>query len=106
NHVGNFCSAPIIADTKNDRVMFQSSFYYLGHFSRFIRPGATRILCASRHHDLEATGFLNPDGSVAVVVLNRTDKARKFRLELGGQSGRAEIPAHAISTFLSFNAGH
>jgi glucosylceramidase len=103
NHVGNFCSAPILADTKNDRLIFQSSYYYLGHFSRFITPGAVRVACVS---ELEATAFLNPDSSVAVIVLNRTDKARKFRLQLGNQSAAVEIPAHAISTFLTLDAGH
>ncbi len=101
NHVGNFCSAPIIADTKNDRILFQSSYYYLGHFSRFIRPGAVRILCASTRDDLEVTGFLNPDGTSAVVVLNRTDEARKFQLKLADQSGTASISAHSISTYHS-----
>ena len=101
NHVGNLCSAPIIADTKNDRVISQSSYYYLGHFSRFIRPGAERILCASTRDDLEVTGFQNPDGSIAVVVLNRTDEARKFQLTLAGQAGTTSISAHSISTFLS-----
>jgi glucosylceramidase len=103
NHVGNLCSAPILADTKNDRLIFQSSYYYFGHFSRFIRPGAVRIRCES---DLEAIAFLNPDGSIAVVVLNRADEARKFYLRLGDQSGKAEIPAHAIFTFLALDPGH
>ncbi|CDF57108.1 O-Glycosyl hydrolase family 30 [Thermobrachium celere DSM 8682] len=35
NHVGNYCDAPIIVDTENDRVYYQSSYYYIGHFSRF-----------------------------------------------------------------------
>jgi glucosylceramidase len=99
NHVGNFCSAPIIADTKHDRVIFQSSYYYLGHFSRFIRPGAARILCASTRDDLEVTGFQNPDASIAVVVLNRTDQARKFRLKLADQAGISGLPAHSIATY-------
>lgn len=101
NHVGNFCSAPILADTKNDRLIFQNSYYYLGHFSRFIQPGATRILCASSRDDLEVTGFLNPDDTVAVVVLNRTDEACKFRLKFADRSGIANIPAHGISTYHS-----
>ncbi len=99
NHVGNYCSAPIIADTKNDRLIFQSSYYSIGHFSRFIRPGAARILCASTRDDLEVTGFQNPDGSVAVVVLNRTDEARTFELRLADRAGTATIPAHSISTY-------
>ena len=103
NHVGNFCSAPILADTKSDRLIFQSSYYYLGHFSRFIRPGAVRIRCESA---LEATGFLNPDGSIAVVVLNRADEAREFQLQIGDQSGKVRIPPHSISTFLALDPGH
>ena len=63
NHVGNLCSAPIIADTQNDEVHFLSSYYYIGHFSRFIRPGARRVLSASTTDALEATAFINPDGS-------------------------------------------
>jgi len=99
NHAGNFCSAPIIADTENDRLVFQSSYYYLGHFSRFIRPGATRVLCASSRDDLEVTAFRNPDETVAVVVLNRTDEGHQFSLKLPDRNGISSIPAHSISTY-------
>jgi glucosylceramidase len=100
NHVNNFCSAPIIADTRNDRLIFQSSYYYLGHFSRFIRPGATRILCASTQDDLEATAFLNPDRTIAVVVLNRTDKERTFALTRDARAAMCSMPAHSIATYI------
>jgi glucosylceramidase len=100
NHVGNLCSAAVIADTVNDRLIFQSSYYYLGHFCRFIRPGAARILCASTREDLQVTAFRNPDESVAVVVLNRTDEERKFCLRLPDRAGNSAIPAHSISTYL------
>ena len=39
NHVGNFCSAPLIVETESGTVHKQSSWQALGHFSRFIRPG-------------------------------------------------------------------
>ncbi len=63
NHVGNYCSAPILADTQTDTLLFQTSYYYIGHFSRFIRPGARRALCATTSDALEATSYLNPDGT-------------------------------------------
>ena len=47
NHVRNLCSAPIHADAKTGKVVYNVSYWYLGHFSRFIRPGAKRVLCAS-----------------------------------------------------------
>lgn len=28
NHVGNYCDAPIIADTSTDTVIYESSYYY------------------------------------------------------------------------------
>ena len=100
NHVGNFCSAPIIADTRKDQLIFQSSYYYIGHFSRFIRPGAQRILCATNRDDLEATAFANPDGTLAVVVLNRTDTERHYTLSLPERRAINTVPPHSISTYV------
>jgi len=100
NHVGNFCSAPIIADTRTDKLLFQSSYYYIGHFSRFIRPGAQRILCATNRDDVEATAFANPDGTLAVVVLNRTDVGQQIALNLPGRAASSTIPPHSISTYV------
>jgi len=101
NHVGNLCSAPILIDTAQDALMHQSSFFYLGHFSRFIKPGARRVLCAASRQDLECTAFVNPDGVVAVVVLNRTEQPIAFALQIGTQSAAAELPPHAIATYLA-----
>jgi glucosylceramidase len=100
NHVGNFCSAPIIADTKKDELLFQSSYYYIGHFSRFIRPGAQRILCATNRDDVEATAFANPDGTLAVVVLNNTDVGRSLALSLSERTATSTIPPHSIATYV------
>jgi len=88
NHVKYYCSAPIIADTKKDKLHRQSSFYYLGHFSRYIRPGAKRIICASSCDELEATAFVNPDGRIATVVLNRSDKSVSFALKYAAAKRR------------------
>jgi glucosylceramidase len=100
NHVNNLCGAPILADTEHNKVLFQSAYYYIGHFSRFVRPGAQRILCATNRESLEATAFLNPDKSVAVVVMNRTDDALKFALNTPEASAPFKAPAHSISTYL------
>ena len=100
NHVGNLCSAPILADTKNDRLLFQSSYYYIGHFSRFIRPGAKRVLCATSDEVVEATAYRNIDGSVATVVFNPGEEAKEVRLDFGKTGASTVLPAHAIATFV------
>lgn len=99
NHVGNLCSAPIIADTKTGELHYQSSYYYIGHFARFIRPGAKRIGCSVSSENLESTAFQNPDGSVAVIALNRTEKDIDFALNLNGRLAETNLTAHSIKTF-------
>ncbi|MFP3360219.1 glucosylceramidase, partial [Planococcus sp. SIMBA_143] len=37
NHVGNYCDAPVIVDTKTGEVHYNSSFYYIGHFSKYVK---------------------------------------------------------------------
>jgi len=100
NHVGNYCSAPIIADTATDIVHYQSSYYYMGHFSRFIRPGARRVVCATNRDSLEATAFVAPDGTHTAVALNRTDKSIAFSLTCDRQFAAVDLPAHGIATMV------
>jgi glucosylceramidase len=98
NHVGNFCYAPIHANTTNGKLTYMSSFYYLGHFSKFIRPGARRVVSSSALDPLTTTAFQNKDGSVAVVVLNVSDKAEPFSLCVAGQAAKTSSPPHSIMT--------
>lgn len=100
NHVGNFCSAPILVDTEQDRFECQSSYHYIGHFARFVQPGARRVLCAASREALEATAFVNPDGGAAVIALNRTAQPLPFALSVGGHSHRVALPARSIATLL------
>jgi glucosylceramidase len=102
NHVGNYCAAPLIADTRVGTLKgltFQSSYAYIGQITRFVRPGAQRVMCISTLDELETTAFRNVDGTFAVVVMNRTDGELSFALCFGGQSTPATAPAHSITTF-------
>mmetsp|Transcript_49972 Transcript_49972/g.154434 ORF Transcript_49972/g.154434 Transcript_49972/m.154434 type:complete len:608 (-) Transcript_49972:32-1855(-) len=105
NHVGNNCSAPVIVDVAKDRVLFQPSFSYIGHFSRFIQPGAQRILSSTSRAALEAIAFANPDGTTAVVVLNQTDNSAAFCLACEGFAVRCASEAHSILTLTFLSEG-
>ncbi|MHC5214865.1 MAG: glycoside hydrolase family 30 protein [Planctomycetota bacterium] len=100
NHVDNLCDAPVIADTTRNDVYYQNSFYYLGHFSKYIRPGAVRVGSSATHEALEVTAFKNPDNSIAVVVMNRTDEAINFNLKANGKTAVSSSPAHSIMTMV------
>jgi glucosylceramidase len=100
NHVGNYCDAPIIANTQTGEVVYESSYYYIGHFSKYIRPGARRIASTKYTDLLETTAFKNVDGTIAVVVMNRTDRELPYALRCRDQLAETSIPAHAIQTLL------
>ncbi|MET4105105.1 glycoside hydrolase family 30 protein [Hymenobacter sp. UYP22] len=100
NHVGNFCYAPVIGDTKSGKLIYTNAYYYIGHFSKFIRPGAKRVAVTSSRDVLQATAFLNTDGKVAVVVMNSTEKEQPFQLWIKGQAAQTTSPAHSIMTMV------
>ena len=107
NHVGNYCSAPILIDTAHDTLERQSSYYYIGHIARFVRPGARRVLCAATLEDLEATAFVNPDGSTVVVVMNRTREPMEFALRIAGSSVATGLPPRSMATYMmAADPGH
>jgi glucosylceramidase len=92
NHVGNFCDAPVLVDTDSGEIHYQSSYYYIGHFSRFIRPQARRVDIAVNPYMTPATvdgrmgnmmeccAFRNNDGSFVLVVMNRTEADMVYEL--------------------------
>lgn len=100
NHAGNFCFAPVHADTRTGELIYTPTYWVIGHFSKFIRPGARRVGVASSRANLLATAFANPDGTLATVVMNPTDAAIRYNYYVGDASTQVEIPAHAIQTLL------
>ncbi len=98
NHVGNYCFAPIHADTRTGQLIYTNSYYYIGHFSKFIRPGARRVAVAPSRSMLLATGFVNPDGSVAIVVMNQTAKASEYHIRVGTAELTVQSRPHSIQT--------
>ena len=100
NHVGNFCFAPVHADTTTGELIYTNSYYYIGHFSKFVRPGARRIACAPSRSQLLSTAFMNPDGTVSVVVMNKSDEKISYQLWLDGNAAEVNSPAHSIQTLV------
>ncbi|MBI1780972.1 MAG: glycoside hydrolase family 30 protein [Sphingobacteriales bacterium] len=98
NHVGNFCFAPVHADTRTGELIYTNAYYYIGHFSKFIEPGAKRILSSPSRSQLLTTAFKNKNGKTAVVVMNQSDKDVDYFLWIKGNAAPVKIPAHAIQT--------
>ncbi|MCM3874703.1 MAG: hypothetical protein ND895_28755 [Pyrinomonadaceae bacterium] len=100
NHVGNFCFAPVHANTKTGELTYLSSYYYIGHFSKFIQPGARRIASSPSRSQLLSTAFLNPDGTGTVVVMNSSEKTASYWLWLNGDAAEVNSPPRSIQTLV------
>ena len=100
NHAGNFCFAPMHADTKAGKLIYTNAYYYLGHFSKFVKPGARRIGTASSRDKLTTTAFINPDGKLVVVVLNLSNDEVAYKVWLQGNAADLTSLPHSIATLI------
>lgn len=100
NHVENFCFAPVHADTKTGDLIYTPTFYYIGHFSKFIKPGAKRISTSSSRSTIESTSFQNNDGTIVTVVMNKTNDEIKFQLIVGVNQVELTIEPRAMQTIV------
>lgn len=100
NHVNNLCDAPIICDTINDEVIYNSSYYYIGHFSKFIKAGAKRIQSSCDTDLVSLATFKNPDDTLVLVMMNENDSASNVKINLGNDVFTIEMKAHAITTLV------
>jgi glucosylceramidase len=98
NHVGNFCDAPIMCDTDNDIVQEKLTYTYIGHFSRYIEPGAKRIASTKYTDKLSVVSMENPNGSIVTVLLNRSEEDVPVAIRLAGEVTEISVPAGSIVT--------
>ena len=100
NHVGNFCFAPIHSNTKTGELILTPSYYYIGHFSKFIRLGAKRVISDASRSQLLTTSFVNADGKLVVVVMNQSREKVLYNLCIGTKAAEITILPHAIQTLV------
>lgn len=98
NHVGNFCAAPVMCDPGEDTFEKRLSYYYIGHFSRYIEPGAVRIGMTRYSDAVEAAAFLNPGGERVLVLLNKSDKEVPVTVREAGYGMETVLTPHSIHT--------
>ncbi|GAB4398236.1 MAG: glycoside hydrolase family 30 protein [Microscillaceae bacterium] len=100
NWFKNWCIAPVIVDPEADEVYFTPLYYVMAHFSKFIRPGAVCIGLENTNKELMATAAQNPDGTIALVLLNQSKEAAAIGLQYGKKQVNFRIQGQAIQTLV------
>lgn len=98
NHVGNFCDAPIMVDYQAQKIIYNLSYRYIGHFSKFIKPDAKRIGFSRYTDQVEVTAFINPDGTIVAVLLNRSEKSHECHIRIEGRLYQIVVHGESIMT--------
>lgn len=98
NHAGNFCDAPMMYNTKTGVLTKNLSYDYIGHFSRYIAPGAVRIGLSRFSQKIEATAVKNPDDSICVILLNSGKEDISFFLRIANRVWPVTQPGESIGT--------
>lgn len=100
NHARNFNHSPIMIDVAQQVIHYNPSYYYIAQFSRYIKPGATRVALENIPDGLQAATCQNPDGELVTVALNENTTNKEISLQWKNKIWRVEVPARSIATLL------
>jgi len=93
------CTPLVTVNSSTGAVTYPIDFYTLGHFSRFVIPGAHRIY-SSNATGIVTAAFVNPDGSKVVIAFNDTPATNSFQIGWGSRSLSYSLPAFSGATFV------
>jgi len=102
NHGCNNCRGVIAVNTNNSGITFNEEYYSIGHFSKFVRPGAVRIssITPVELTNMGIVAFQNPDGSKAMVVANYGAEFKTFTVKQGGGYFNYSVPPTSVVTIV------
>lgn len=90
----------VVTVSGSGEVTFNEEYYAIGHFSKFVKPGAHRINSTSFDSStgLYNVAFVNPDGTKVLVVLNESPSAKTFSALVGENRFDCTIPQESVAT--------
>ncbi len=92
------CTPIVTVNNSTGAVTYGIEYYTLGHFSKYVPPGALRIY-SSNSLGMVSAAFLNTDGSKALVAFNDSASTQSFSVQWGTQSFAYTLPSLAGATF-------
>ena len=88
----------VIINKTTHEITYTGTYYYLAHFSRFVRPGAVRVATTGKASGVRVMSFLTPERAIVAQVLNSNAANSSITLVHKGRSLQFTSPAHSIST--------
>ena len=94
------CRGVVTINGSTGQVTREVEYYSLGHAAKFVRPGARRIDSTEWNTwNIQNVAFVNPDGSIAIIVLNPNNFRKNVEFKWKGQSLIYGLPSRSVTTF-------
>lgn len=90
----------VIVDREKKKVTYTGLYYYLAHFSKFVRPGAIRVGTFGSQASIRAMAFKAPDGGMTLELMNSGKDVAAVSVSWHGREARLRLPATSITTAL------
>jgi len=94
----NTCTPIVTVNSQTGAVTKDIEFYTLGHYSKYVLPGAVRVYSSNTPY-LASVAFVNPDGSTALIAYNGSATGQTFQVQWGTQSFNYTLPGVSAATF-------
>ena len=88
----------VIIDRQTKKVTYTGLYYYLAHFSKFVRPGAVRIQTVGTSPGVRVMSFTSPDGGIVTEIMNNNKNAVEINLVFHAKTVALSLPAVSITT--------
>ena len=88
----------VIINKSTHEVAYTGTYYYLAHFSKFVRPGSVRLQTRGAAKGVHAMAFQTPEGGFVVQLLNRLEQESAVNVVSRGRTLHLTLPAKSIST--------
>ena len=95
---GNQQHPVVIIDRRTKQITYTGLYYYLAHFSKFVRPGAVRIAASGPAGSVRCMAFQAPNGDLIAEVLNSGKQATTVSLNWRQKVVPLDLPALSITT--------
>jgi glucosylceramidase len=90
----------IIINRQSHKVTYTGLYYYLAHFSKFVRPGAVRIETSGNCHGVRVISFKTPQGKIVSELMNSRKEDAEVAIVAHGHTLPLKLPAVSITTAL------
>jgi len=95
------CKGVVTIDSDTGAVSRNDEYYAIGHFSRFVLPGAVRVNSTATDKGLDNVAFQNTsDGSIVLVMVNSNEIVRHVSVAEGKTRFEYAMPPRSVATFV------